>query len=29
MLGKQHESKRTLLKSFVKKVVINYQKGGD
>jgi hypothetical protein len=26
-LGKQHESKRILLKIFVKKVVINYKKG--
>jgi hypothetical protein len=26
-LGKQHESKRILMKIFVKKVVINYQKG--
>jgi hypothetical protein len=25
-LGKQHESKRILLKIFVKKVVINYEK---
>jgi len=28
-LGKQHESKKILLKIFVKRVVINYQKGGD
>jgi len=28
-LGKQHESKKILLKIFVKRVVINYQKGRD
>jgi hypothetical protein len=26
-LGKQHKFKRILLKTYVKKVVINYQKG--